>query len=129
MIVSTAFFSQTTVEFLLLGLATGSLYAVFALGIVLTYRASGVLNFAAGALGAIAAFLFYSLRDQHGVNWVLALVLALLTGAVVGAGMQFLLMVVLRRVSLLGKLISTLALISLGEGLINVIWPSQAVET
>ena len=50
--IATPFWSQTTVEFLLLGLATGSLYAMFALSIVLMYRASGVLNFATGALGA-----------------------------------------------------------------------------
>ncbi len=71
------FWSQITVEFLLLGLATGSLYAIYALGVVLTYRASGVLNFAIGSLGAIAAYFFYSLRDDHHVNWVLALALAL----------------------------------------------------
>ena len=47
--------------FAILGIATGSLYALSALGIVLTYRASGVINFASGAMGMIAAFLFWQL--------------------------------------------------------------------
>ncbi len=128
-LLATAFFSQATVRFVLIGLATGSLYAVLALGIVLTYRASGVLNFATGSLGAIAAFLFYSLRDNHGVPWVLALIIALIAGAAIGALTQFLVMTLLRRVSVLGKLIATLGLMTLGQGLIAVIWnPTDVIE-
>ena len=49
---------------MLLGVATGSLTALVALGIVLVYRTSGVLNFSAGALGGIAAYVCYDLRDD-----------------------------------------------------------------
>ena len=119
------FWSQITVQFLLLGLATGSLYAIYALGVVLTYRASGVLNFAIGSLGAIAAYFFYSLRDDHHVNWVLALALALVLGALIGVAMHFLVMVLLRRVSVIAKLISTLALVTLSTGIIALIWGDQ----
>ena len=109
----------------MLGLATGSLYAIYALGIVLTYRASGVLNFAIGSLGAIAAYFFYSLRDDHHVNWVLALALALALGALIGVAMHFLVMVLLRKVSVIAKLISTLALITLSTGIIDLVWGDQ----
>jgi sulfate-transporting ATPase len=126
-LLATAFFSQATVRFVLIGLATGALYAIVALGVVLTYRASGVLNFATGSLGAIAAFLFYSLRDNHGVPWVLALIIALVVGAAIGAITQFLVMTLLRRVSVLGKLIATLGLMTVGQGLINVIWKPTMV--
>jgi sulfate-transporting ATPase len=122
------FISQATLRFVILGTATGALYALVSLGIVLTYRASGVLNFAAGALGAIAAFLFYSLRDDHGVPWVLALVLALLAGAAIGALTHLIVMVALRRVSLLGKLIATLGLMTMAPGLITVLWGSSGVS-
>ena len=112
-------------QFLLLGLATGALYAIFALGVVLTYRASGVLNFAIGSLGAIGAYFFYSLRDDHHVNWVLALALALALGALIGVAMHFLVMVLLRKVSVLAKLISTLALVTLATGIIDLVWGDQ----
>ena len=51
---------------MLLGLATGSLTALVALSLVIVHRVSGVLNFAAAALGAVGAFVCYSLRDDHG---------------------------------------------------------------
>jgi sulfate-transporting ATPase len=131
-IFATAFFSQSTIQFLLIGLATGVLYALSALGVVLTYRVSGVLNFAAGSLGAIAAFLFYSLRDDHGVPMVVALVIALLVGAATGLLVQYLVMTLLRSVSLLGKLIATLGLMAVGQGLIQAVFkptaPTQPVS-
>ena len=63
---ATAFLSQWTVQFALLGLATGALTALVALSLVIVHRVSGVLNFAAAALGAIGAFVCYSLRDDFG---------------------------------------------------------------
>lgn len=47
--------------FLVSGLAVGSLYALGGIGIVLLYRATGVLNFAAGAIGAASAFFTWQL--------------------------------------------------------------------
>jgi branched-subunit amino acid ABC-type transport system permease component len=43
------------------GIADGSVVALAALGLVLTYKASGIFNFAQGAIGAVAAGLFYQL--------------------------------------------------------------------
>ena len=122
--IATVFFSQLTVEFGILGLATGSLYAMMALGIIVVYRASGVLNFAAGSLGALSAFFFFNLIG-HGFAWPLALALTLLMGAAIGAVTQLLVMRLLRNVSMLGKLIATLSLIALAEGLIGVIYNPQ----
>ena len=39
--------------FLLTGLAAGSVYAAVSLGLVVTYKATGVINFAAGAMGGV----------------------------------------------------------------------------
>ena len=55
-ILATGLLSEAALRFLLLGTATGALTALVALGIVIVYRASGVLNFSAGALGGIAAY-------------------------------------------------------------------------
>jgi ABC-type branched-subunit amino acid transport system ATPase component/branched-subunit amino acid ABC-type transport system permease component len=125
-VIGTAFFSQDTVKFALFGLATGSLVALVALGIVLVYRASGVLNFAAGGMGAISAYLFYSLRDDHGVYWLVALVISLAAGGVTGILTQFLVMKVLRRVSLVGKLIATLGLMASAGALIAIVWGTES---
>ena len=50
--------------FVVIGLTTGAVYALSSLGLVLTYRTSGVFNFAHGAIGMFATYLFYSLRQQ-----------------------------------------------------------------
>jgi branched-subunit amino acid ABC-type transport system permease component len=62
--------------FMVAGLVTGSLYGLAGTGLVLTYKTSGIFNFAHGALGAAAAYVFYDLRDHTGLPWPLALVVA-----------------------------------------------------
>lgn len=56
--------------FLVSGLGVGAVYAMSGVGLVVLYRSSGVLNFAFGALGAIAAYVAWSALDH---NWPLAL--------------------------------------------------------
>ncbi|HVW31479.1 MAG TPA: ABC transporter permease, partial [Acidimicrobiia bacterium] len=71
--------------FLVVGLTAGSLYGLAALGLVLTYRTSGVFNFAHGALGAGAAYLFFTLHWTWGWPWPLAVVVSVaLFGGVAG---------------------------------------------
>ena len=120
-VIATEVLSQSTVRFALLGMATGSLVALVALGVVLAYRASGVLNFAAGAQGALGAFVCYVLRDDHAVAPWLALVAGLATGAASGVVVHGI-MTVLRRTSLLTRLIATLSAMSAIYGLIVVLW-------
>lgn len=61
--------------FLVVGLATGSLYGLAGTGLVLTYKTSGVFNFAHGAVAATAAYAFYDLHYLHGLPWVVTLLL------------------------------------------------------
>ena len=62
----------TLLPFIIGGLTTGSLYGLAGMGLVLTYRTSGVFNFGHGAIAAAGAFLFYSLHSTHGVPWPIA---------------------------------------------------------
>jgi branched-subunit amino acid ABC-type transport system permease component len=52
-------------QYLLLGLGGGAVIAALALGVLLTYRASGVVNFAHAAMGMFLAYTYFALR-QHG---------------------------------------------------------------
>ena len=113
------------VRFALQGLGTGGVYSVLALGLVLVYRASGVLNFAAGAIGALGAFLFFDLRDQHGWNPVLALIVSVAAGAAIGVMSQVLVMARIRGASALSKLIATLGILTLVQGVILLLWGSD----
>lgn len=70
--------------FLVVGLFTGALYGLAAIGLVLTYRTSGTFNFGHGAIAAGAAFLFYTLRVNHGWPWPLAAAMTVFLFGLVG---------------------------------------------
>jgi branched-subunit amino acid ABC-type transport system permease component len=66
------------------GLGTGSIYAIAAMGLVLTKKTSGVFNFAHGTQAAVGAFLMWELWKVRGWPWPLALLAALVLAGVVG---------------------------------------------
>ena len=66
------------VPFVVLGLVLGAIYGLAAVGLVLTYKASGVFNFAQGAVATVAAYGFYELHVIHGMNWPLAAAISVL---------------------------------------------------
>jgi branched-chain amino acid transport system permease protein len=68
---------STWFPFVVAGLVAGSIYAIAALGLVVTYRTTGLFNFAHGAVGMAVAYGFYQLREEVGLPTPLALVLAL----------------------------------------------------
>ncbi|HEY2428828.1 MAG TPA: hypothetical protein VGI06_07860, partial [Acidimicrobiales bacterium] len=112
-------------RFTVIGLSSGALVALVALGIVVVYRSSGVLNFASGATGAVGAEICYELHNTHGQPWVVAIGAGVLAGAALGVVTQFLVMTVLRGVSPLGKLIATLGLLSAIQGAALEKWTGQ----
>lgn len=112
------------IEFALLGLGTGAVYALAAIGLVVVYRASGVVNFASGAMGAIAAFIFYNFRAD-GMSVAVAMAIALTVGGAIGAATQYLVMRRLRNASPLAKLIVTLGLFTGLEGVALAKWGSN----
>ena len=57
--------------FIVAGLTTGAVYGLAGVGLVLTYKTSGIFNFAHGALATVAAFVFYSLHIDQGWAWLL----------------------------------------------------------
>lgn len=74
--------------FIIFGIASGSIYGLSAMGLVLTYKTSGLFNFGHGALSALAAFLFYTLHDEEGMAWPLAAIISVLVFGLV-AGLCF----------------------------------------
>ncbi len=67
---------QFFMEVFIGGLLAGVMYALVALGFVLIYKASGVLNFAQGAMVFFAALVFAGMTE-HGMNFWLAIVATL----------------------------------------------------
>jgi ABC-type branched-subunit amino acid transport system ATPase component/ABC-type branched-subunit amino acid transport system permease subunit len=71
------------------GAEFGAVNGLLALGLVLTYRASRVINFSYGAMGALAATVAVELNLAHHVNWFVCLGIALLVGAALGLLVDF----------------------------------------
>ena len=69
--------------FIVAGLTNGSIYGMAAVGLVLTYKTSGIFNFAHGAQAAMAAYLLFEFRERMGMPWPLAGLLSLLLAGVV----------------------------------------------
>jgi branched-subunit amino acid ABC-type transport system permease component len=64
--------------FVIIGLTSGSAYALAGTGLVLTYKTAGLFNFAHGIIAAAIAYAFYDLRIRQGLPWPVALALCLL---------------------------------------------------
>ena len=60
--------------YLIFGLTAGSIYGISAMGLVLTYKTSGVFNFAHGAVSAVGAYVFYECCQERGLPWPVAFV-------------------------------------------------------
>ena len=67
--------------FIVIGVVAGSVYGMAATGLVLTYKTSGIFNFAYGSVAAVGASVFYWLYVEEGLPWPIAGLLVLLVVA------------------------------------------------
>jgi branched-chain amino acid transport system permease protein len=106
------------------GIATyGCVYALAAMGLVVTYQTSGIFNFAQGAIGMMGAFLFWQLSQGWGWNaLVSALVVVLVITPLVAAGLEQLVMRRLENAPLEAQLTVTIALIPSLLAISAILW-------
>ncbi len=103
--------------FIVSGIATGAIYGLAASGLVLTYKTSGIFNFGQGALATAAAYIFYYLYVDRGLDWKLA---AALTVLVLGPLMGLVMEVIARHLApqrTAWKVVGTVGLILIVQGL------------
>jgi ABC-type branched-subunit amino acid transport system ATPase component/branched-subunit amino acid ABC-type transport system permease component len=114
-------------RFALLGVGAGALYVLAATGVVLIYRGSGVVNFAHGAMGMIGTYVFWELSEQHGWPTPVALVVGVLSSALLGVLTHLLVMRPLRGSSLLLKVMATLAILAILQAAAALRYPQELV--
>ena len=112
-------------QFAVIGLGAGSLYAIAAIGLVLVFRGSRVVNFAQGAMGMMAAYVFYELHQNWHLSVVLAIPAGLLVSGALGAAFYFLEIRQLKNASNLIKIVATLALFVIAQEVINLVFGAQ----
>lgn len=98
------FFQQT-----IFGFGSGAASALLALGLVLTYRGSGVLNFAQGAIATAATYTFLYMHNAKWSSWF-AIPASILVAALIGLVFEYLVMRKLRNAPTLAKVVATLGL-------------------
>src|SRR5947209_2050686 len=98
-------------QYVLAGLALGSIYAIASASLVVTFVSAGVLNFAFGSMAYVVARFYYFLNSQHGWRTDAAGAVSLLVVApLLGVVLYFALFRFLRGKSTLTKVVATIGL-------------------
>lgn len=101
---------EFAVNILIAGLTKGAIYGVIAMGFVIIYKCSGVLNFAHGALVLLGGYIGWSMAFQLGLPPWIAVILALALAAIAGLVIERLAMRPLLGESVLVLVMATIAL-------------------
>ena len=114
---------QLLIQYIISGLSIGSVYALVALGIVIIYRSTRILNFAHGDMATAGTFVAFTLLGMS-LAPVLSLPLAVLSGAFLAMLFYFFILIPAQRrnVTSLGQIIITVGLSLILQGAISYIW-------
>jgi branched-chain amino acid transport system permease protein len=98
---------------LVVGLVTGGIYGLYALGLVLVFRGSGVLNFAQAELGTFALFVAYEVIVVHHQPWLVGAAVAVGVALALGLAFERAAVWPLRAAPRLTVAVGTIAMLSL----------------
>lgn len=113
---------ENFLEFLFAGLVNGAIYALIALGFMIIYNATGVINFAQGEFVMLGAMLTASLTGKFHFPLLLMLPIVLVFVALIGALTERLTIYPAREASPLILIIITIGLSILLKGLAMFVW-------
>lgn len=107
------------------GITQGAVYGLLALGFVVIFRASKVLNFAEAGIGAVAAYILYALMEGSGggaLRYVLAFTTGLGVAAVLGVVTERVAVRPLRQAPAIAPLVATVGVLLLIQAVIVIIF-------
>jgi branched-chain amino acid transport system permease protein len=114
-------------QFLLIlvsGLASGAVYGLMGLGLVIIYRATDVVNFALASLATVGLYAALALNER-GLPLLLAAVAAIVTTAAVGLVAREAVIRPLAHGELLSALVMTMGVSLIAESATSTIWDDQ----
>src|ERR1700733_10306174 len=116
------------VDILIECLPQAALYALMAVGLVVIYRTTRVLNFAQGYLGLICGYLFYAVANAlPGTPFAVPLIIAVIIAAFLGLALY---RVFLARISTaygdFVPVVYTIAIAWIIEAVVGIIWNGQS---
>jgi branched-chain amino acid transport system permease protein len=104
------------------GVVTGGIYALIAIGFVVVYKATGVINFATGELMMFGAFFAWTAMAAAGAPFVSALAVAALGAAALGALVERVVLRPLMGQRAISVIMVTIGLSSIFRGLAQILW-------
>jgi branched-chain amino acid transport system permease protein len=107
---------------ILTGLAVGAIYGLSALGFVIIYKSTGILNVAQGGLVMLGSFLCYTFSVTIGLPLWLSFITAMAAAFLLGLIIDRILFRPMIGQPLLGVVMMTIALLSVIEGMTTLIW-------
>ena len=121
---------QKLLETFLIGLSTGSIYALMSLALVLVWRSTRVVNFAQAGQAMLSTYIGFEIASRTEIFW-LGLAFAIAAGALLGAGVDYFFMRVLFKHAVSGPaavvapVIATLGLLGLIRSIVGLIWGGE----
>ena len=112
-------------EISLAGLAMGGLYALIALGFVIIYKATRVINFAIGEIMMFAAYLFLAFAGGMELSPWIALPLAVIGGSILGGVIEKTMIRPMLGESPISVVMVTIGIGSILVGLVEFIWTAD----
>jgi len=106
----------------LTGLTSGAVYALVAVGFVLIYKSSDVINFAQGEFLLIGAYLAYFFMGQLGLHWSIGIILTIIVAAGLGVIIERLVLRPLIGEPIISVIMVTIGLASLLKAIVGGIW-------
>jgi branched-chain amino acid transport system permease protein len=107
------------------GLATGGVYGIIALGYVLIYKATSILNLATGQFMTLGAFVCLTVMGDSWAPFYLALPVTLVFAAVLGVVIERIILRPLIGEPIIAVIMVTIGLASILNGLTHLIWSPQ----
>lgn len=107
------------------GLAAGGVYGLIALGFVLIYKATSILNLATGQFMTLGAFVCLSVMTQVNAPFWVALIVTLLCSAALGIVIERVVLRPLIGEPIIAVIMVTIGLASILNGLTHIIWSPE----
>jgi branched-chain amino acid transport system permease protein len=118
---------ESVMQSLISGIVVGSIYALIALGFVLIYKSTAVINFAQGELLMFGAYLCLALVVALKIPFWLAFVATLIAAALFGFLLERLFLRPMIGEPAISIIMLTIGLASLLKGIIHIIWGSETL--
>ncbi|MGG1675028.1 branched-chain amino acid ABC transporter permease [Neobacillus sp. NRS-1170] len=110
------------------GLIFGCIYALAALGLVLIYKTTEVVNFAHGEIAMVTTFVSYVFLTRYGLPYTLSLVLSLLFATLFGMLVYLLFMKRIHSAPHINQVVLTLGLFMVFNGFAGITWGYETVS-